>query len=166
MQPKKYIKINGVMKMNPEYKRWKEMQSGGMPATTVPNPSQALPIISTMEEHEQFNSDIVAAGGKEIPLAESTNATIEMMQEPEISCEAGMSPDTMVDELGAILNKYEVPMGLMNKLMMLSEYQVLEFMIGTSIDCTECVMYCLGVAGCARGLFFVYVDLVFSHIID
>jgi hypothetical protein len=36
----------------------------------------------------------------------------------------------MVDELGALLNKYEVPMGLMNKLMMLSEYQVLEFMIG------------------------------------
>jgi hypothetical protein len=53
------------------------------------------------------------------------------MQEDEISQGAGMSPDTMVDELGAILNKYEVPLGLMNKLMMLSEYQVLEFMIGT-----------------------------------
>jgi len=38
----------------------------------------------------------------------------------------------MVDELGAILNKYEVPIGLMNKLMMLSEYQVLEFMIDDS----------------------------------
>jgi len=65
-------------------------------------------------------------------LAESTNATIEMMQEPEISIEAGMSPETMVDELGAILNKYEAPMGLMNKLMMLSEFQVLEFMIDDS----------------------------------
>lgn len=43
----------------------------------------------------------------------------------------------MVDELGAILNKYEVPFGLMNKLMMLSEYQVLEFMIGTSIYLIE-----------------------------
>lgn len=42
-------------------------------------------------------------------------ATIEMMQEPEISLEAGMQPDEMVDELGAILGKYEVPMGLMNK---------------------------------------------------
>lgn len=38
-----------------------------------------------------------------------------MMQEPEISLEAGMQPDEMVDELGAILGKYEVPMGLMNK---------------------------------------------------
>lgn len=54
------------------------------------------------------------------------------MQEPEISVEAGMSPDTMVDELGAVLNKYEVPMGLMNKLMMLSEFEYLEFMIDDS----------------------------------
>ena len=38
-----------------------------------------------------------------------------MMQEPDISLEAGMQPDEMVDELGAILGKYEVPMGLMNK---------------------------------------------------
>ena len=55
-----------------------------------------------------------------------------MIQEPEISVEAGMSPDTMVDELGAVLDKYEAPMGLMNKLMMLSEFQVLEFMIDDS----------------------------------
>ena len=44
-------------------------------------------------------------------------ATIEMMQEPEICLQAGMQPDEMVDELGAVLAKYEVPMGLMNKRM-------------------------------------------------
>jgi len=38
----------------------------------------------------------------------------------------------MVDELGAVLNKYEVPMGLMNKLMMLSEFDYLEFMVDDS----------------------------------
>jgi len=130
--PKKYIKINGIMKLNPEYKKWKEQQSGGAPATTVARPSVALPIVSSMEDHEKMNDAMVAQGEKEIPLAESTSATIEMMQEPEISVEAGMSPDTMVDELGALLNKYEVPMGLMNKLMMLSEYEVLEFMIDDS----------------------------------
>ena len=82
-----------------------------------------------MDDHEKLNDAAMAAGGAEIPLSESTNATIEMMQEPEISAEAGMTPDTMVDELGAILNKYEVPMGLMNKLMMLSEYEYLEVSI-------------------------------------
>lgn len=59
-------------------------------------------------------------------------ATIEMMQEPEISLEAGMQPDEMVDELGGVLEKYEVPMGLMNKLMMLSEFASLEFIVDDS----------------------------------
>ncbi|KAL3915180.1 MAG: hypothetical protein SGILL_005766, partial [Bacillariaceae sp.] len=81
-----------------------------------------------MEDHMQMNEDL----GTDVPLAEATNATIEMMQEPEICLEAGMQPDEMVDELGAILGKYEVPMGLMNKLMMLSEFQSLEFIVDDS----------------------------------
>ncbi|CAB9502697.1 expressed unknown protein [Seminavis robusta] len=129
-QPKKYVKVNGVMKLNPDYKRWKEGQ--GVAATTVPHADQALPVVTNMEDHDALNQASIAAGGPEIPLSESTNATIEMMQEPEISGEAGMSPETMVDELGAVLNKYEVPMGLMNKLMMLSEFEYLEFMIDDS----------------------------------
>ena len=107
------------MKMNPAYVAWKN--SGGNTGATagiVPvaaalpamNPN-ALPVVSSMEDHMKLNADI----GADIPLAASTDATIEMMQEPEISLEAGMAPDEMVDELGAILGKYEVPMGLMNK---------------------------------------------------
>lgn len=69
---------------------------------------------------------------QEIPLAESTNATIEMLQEPEIAAEAGMEADTMIDELGDLLEKYEIPIGLTNKLMLLSEYQSLEFIIDDS----------------------------------
>jgi hypothetical protein len=109
--PKKYIKVGGVMKLNPEYKRWQESQTGVGTATSVRNSDQALPVVTSMEDHMRLNEDL----GTEIPLAESTNATIEMMQEPEISLEAGMQPDEMVDQLGSVLAKYEVPMGLMNK---------------------------------------------------
>ena len=77
----------------------------------MPNANVALPIVANMDDHMKLNEDL----GQDIPLAESTDATIEMMQEPEICLEAGMQADTMVDELGAILGKYEVPMGLMNK---------------------------------------------------
>jgi len=114
--------------MNPEYKRWKDAQSGGPVTPSAPVNSQALPVVSNMEDAMQMNEDY----GQDVPLAESTNATIEMMQEPEISLAAGMQPDEMVDELGAILGKYEVPLGLMNKLMMLSEFQSLEFIIDDS----------------------------------
>ncbi|CAJ1964369.1 unnamed protein product [Cylindrotheca closterium] len=131
-KPKKYVKVNGIMKLNPEWKKWKEQQGDGGPATTVQRPSVALPIVSSMEDHEKLNEASLASGGQEIPFSESTSATIEMMQEPEICVDAGMDPDTVVDELGALLNKYEVPIGLMNKLMMLSEFEVLEFMIDDS----------------------------------
>lgn len=123
------------MKMNPEYKAWKAAQAGGVSpsAPLAPGqPDKALPIVTNMDDYMELNETQVASGGQEVPLSESTNATIEIMQEPEIAMEAGMSPDTMVDELGGVLNKYEVPMGLMNKLMMLSEYQSLEFMIDDS----------------------------------
>jgi len=123
--PKKYVTINGVMKLNPEYKKWKDAQSVGPPSDPQ---NMQLPVVSSMEDHMQLNDDL----GKEIPLSESTNATILMMQEPDISFEAGMQPDDMVDELGRVLSKYEVPIGLMNKLMMLSELQSLEFIIDDS----------------------------------
>jgi hypothetical protein len=133
--PKKYMKVNGIMKLNPEYKRWKENENKAaagpgavaQPATTVMNSSQALPIVSSMEDYEKMNDDL-----GEIPLAESTVATIEMLQEPEIAAEAGLNADDMIDEIGKLLAKYEVPIGLTNKLMVLSEYQSLEFIIDDS----------------------------------
>jgi len=129
--PKKYAKIDGVMKMNPAYKTWKNSQGGVPVAAAVaafPVNANALPIVSNMDDHMKLNEDL----GISVPLAESTDATIEMMQEPEISLAAGMQPDEMVDELGKILSKYEVPMGLMNKLMILTEYASLEFIIDDS----------------------------------
>ena len=75
--PKKYVKINGVMKLNPVYKKWKESQ-GGPPATTLANADVALPVVTNMEDHEKLNEASTAAGGPEVRLAESTNATIEM----------------------------------------------------------------------------------------
>jgi len=132
-KPKKYTKINGIMKMNPEYKKWKEAQvgagvAGATPATTILNSAQALPVVSSMEDHMKLNEDLKL----DIPLAESTNATIEMLQEPEIAAEAGMESDDMVDQLGELLEKYEIPIGLTNKLMMISEYQSLEFIVDDS----------------------------------
>ena len=99
------------MKLNPEYKTWKAQQQGGAPATTVYSPSgsqnnDALPIVTNMDDHEALNEVAQQNGGGEIPLSEATNATIEMMQEPEISMEAGMGPDEMVDELGMSQSVY------------------------------------------------------------
>ena len=134
-QPKKYINVNGVMKKNPEYTKWQQQQQQQQaPQQQAQNHQQQqqqqheLGFVSNMDDHAQLMQDIQ----RDVPLAESTNATIEMMQEPDISLEAGMQPNEMVDALGQVLAKYEVPFGLMNKLMILSEYQSLEFIVDDS----------------------------------
>lgn len=75
--PKKYVKIDGVMKLNPVYKKWKDSQ-GGPQVAPMKNAATALPVVTNMEDHEKLNEASVAAGGAEVPLSESTNATIEM----------------------------------------------------------------------------------------
>jgi len=132
-KPKKFKVINGVMKRNPEYDRYMQSQGNTRPEdASVFNNQLALPVVANMEEHEAFNEAYAATTGIERPLAESTNATIEMMQEPEISMQVGLDGDQLIDQLGEVFAKNEIPMGLMNKLYMLSEYDKLEFIIDDS----------------------------------
>lgn len=100
-----------------------------VPATTCLNSAEALPVVSTMEDHASLTD---ASGGEDVPLAESTEATIEMFQEPEIAGSCGLQPSDMMSQLGSLLAKYEIPIGLTNKLMLLSEYQSLEFIVDDS----------------------------------
>jgi hypothetical protein len=112
--PVKYIKVAGVMKLNPEYKTWQQQQTGTtnkVHSDSMPNSKQALPVVSSMEDHAHLNADL----GTNMPLAESTDATIVKMQTPQFSKDTGMNPDTIVNELGSMLSKYEVPLGLINK---------------------------------------------------
>ena len=149
-QPKKYINVNGVMKKNPEFTKWQQQQQQQQSSSSAQSgkpqnqqhraqiqqqqqqhlrqQQQELGFVSNMDDHARLMQDLQ----QDVPLAESTNATIEMMQEPDISLEAGMQPNEMVDALGQVLGKYEVPFGLINKLMMLSEYQSLEFIVDDS----------------------------------
>lgn len=42
--PQKFVKVNGITKLNPEYKKWKDAQGGGTPAsTTGPAAAPAAP---------------------------------------------------------------------------------------------------------------------------
>ncbi len=123
---KKYIMIDGVMQLNP---RWQKEGEGATPSSAPPT---ALPVISNMEDHAAFNEASKAAGRGPAPLAKSTNATIQMLQDPGIAAKVGVSGDAIVDGLGAVFAKWEAPMGLMNKLLGLGEYHEMEFMIDDS----------------------------------
>jgi hypothetical protein len=161
--PPKFVQINGVMKMNPEYKRWKDSQStpssmtlpvNNQTKTTVPNSAMALPVVTTMADFEALNQAVAVSGGQysggggrnnttmegeiivapsaPIVWAESTTATMEILRDPEIAHSAGMTAETMFTRLSMLLEKYEVPIGLVNKLLVLSEFQYLEFLMDDS----------------------------------
>lgn len=130
-KPKKFVTINGVMQKNPQYEKYMQSQGKTQDSGLSHQPA-ALAIVSNMEEHAAFSEASQQSGQGPRPLAPSMNATIDMMQEPEIAGAIGLDSDEMVDGLGAIFAKYEVPMGLMNKLMMLSDFNSLQFIVDNS----------------------------------
>ena len=86
-----------------------------------------------MEDYEAYN----AITRVEHELSDSTASTFEMIQDPEIASQIGLSSDETIDQLGRIFAKYEIPIGLMNKLMELREYDMLEFIIDDSGSMTH-----------------------------
>ena len=81
-----------------------------------------------MEDYEAYN----AISKVEHELSESTASSFEMIQDPEISSQIGLSSGETIDQLGRIFAKYEIPIGLLNKLMELQNYDTLEFIIDDS----------------------------------
>ncbi|MBA3661135.1 MAG: hypothetical protein H0W64_05385 [Gammaproteobacteria bacterium] len=114
---RKYIFENGLMKLNPHF--------GGAQnnvPSTVAVPSQALAIVSSTQ-------DILASG---IQMSEATKNSMEIMQDPSyVNQLRATDGGTILDGLSAIFNRYEVPIGMTNKLLMLTEYN-LNFIIDNS----------------------------------
>ncbi|GAX18518.1 hypothetical protein FisN_10Hh283 [Fistulifera solaris] len=113
--PKKYVNINGVMKLNPEYQKWKA-------STTLS--AEALPIVSTVHDCQEMQS--VA------PSSQINSETQETLDSIPQRLDGILSPDTALTQLTNLLAKYEVPLGLLRKLMILSEFDVLEFLVDDS----------------------------------
>ena len=44
VKPKKYIRSDGTMKLNPEYTKWQQMQGNTAEVTTLSTPTIAAPI--------------------------------------------------------------------------------------------------------------------------
>lgn len=128
--PKKYIKIDGVTQLNPAYTAWKNGQ--GEEATSVKDANLALPVVTNMDDAMELNQVSKDAGYGAVPLAATTDMTIQILQDEDVCRQVGMSSDELVDGLGAVFAKYEAPMGLMNKLMGLTEYHEMEFLVDDS----------------------------------
>mmetsp|Transcript_27581 Transcript_27581/g.92234 ORF Transcript_27581/g.92234 Transcript_27581/m.92234 type:complete len:463 (-) Transcript_27581:528-1916(-) len=127
-QEKKYIMVNGVMKLNPKWTK------PGAPPNSKPskgNADDALAFPTNMDDYAAMNSLKEGTAGTSVQMAESTVATLDIMQDAEFR-KAIAADEEIVDELGRIFSRHEIPLGLMNKLLMLSEFSSLDFLIDDS----------------------------------
>lgn len=133
-EPTKYVRVNGVARLNPAYTEYMRTgnKSGANPTTTALNPEKALLVVSNKDQLQEINQALKTNWFENITLADSTIATEEILKQPETCRSVGIQGDAIVDELGKIFAKLEAPIGLMNKLMVLSEYDELQFLVDDS----------------------------------
>lgn len=136
MAPKKYIFANGVMQLNPEYTSWKASNSGLPQPKRQESGKRPLAIVSSMEDVADASEEQHIATGTSLQLAESTVASLEIMQDNDFASEfasAGEEVDgsEILDGLTEYFAKLDVPVGLINKLMALQMYH-LRFIVDDS----------------------------------
>ncbi len=112
-----------------------QVKSSAPPTTTVANPQQALTVVSSMEEVVQACTDC----GDQFKLVPTTQQSIEVVQSDAYIQKFGQTPPggpvidgaDVLDGLTALFSQYEIPIGMLNKLRALSQYN-LNFIIDDS----------------------------------
>jgi hypothetical protein len=125
-EPPKFVKdASGVRKINPAWRQWDAQRSAAACVPSLPlapNAATALPTVSTL--------DGVAKLGAQ-PAATAT-ATQEILGDTDIARQIGLPPAQAIALLQAVMSKYEIPLGLANKLLGLSDYQFAECLVDDS----------------------------------
>jgi hypothetical protein len=117
----KYIFVNGVMKLDPSYQGKQD-----------PN---ALTVVSSTKDIQEASQAQERATGKPMQVSESAIASMEIMQDSDyikkFNTKVTLDGGELLDGISNVFAKYEVPIGLINKLLALTEYN-LNFIIDDS----------------------------------
>mmetsp|Transcript_14328 Transcript_14328/g.21458 ORF Transcript_14328/g.21458 Transcript_14328/m.21458 type:complete len:474 (+) Transcript_14328:123-1544(+) len=133
-KPKKYIFVNGVMKLNPEYSA-PSSAPASTPGKKKTDDSGTLAVVSSMADVAEATEAQETATGTPMQLSASTAETMQYMQGDEYLTQfhSGIELDggEVLDGLTEYFVMYEVPIGMINKLRALSHYK-LNFIIDDS----------------------------------
>ena len=104
-------------------------------SSTVAEPKKALAIVSTPEDVQNASNLQQQKTGAPMQLSEATTASMEIIQDEDFLKKFGTATPVnggdVLDGLTSYFAKYEVPIGMINKLLVLSEYK-LNFLVGDS----------------------------------
>lgn len=111
----KYKFVNGIMRLNPEFSSQTKTQS------TVAKPNEALAIVSSTDDVMNVGENYP---NRPVQLSESTTASMEIMQDPGFMQSVGHSSGNLLDDVTRVFAKYEIPIGLINKLFGLTDSEL------------------------------------------
>lgn len=123
----KLIFINGVATLNPDH----PSQKGK--AKAKGNTDQ-LAVVSSMQDIMDTTEAQREATGEPMKMAASTQASMEIIQDEDYLSRFRGEVDgyDLLEDIGRIFDKYEVPIGLINKLQTITEYGLLNFIVDDS----------------------------------
>jgi hypothetical protein len=125
--PPKFVNVNGAPKLNQEYVNW---APGNKTSLTSQQTPHALPVITSLSDYKVYNQ---AAGGPgmERPISSNLQQTLFTMQQPQFSQGMGVHGD-VVQLATPIFTKYEIPLGLLSKLIEMENFQHIHVLMDDS----------------------------------
>ena len=122
MSEPKYIKVNGVLKINPKYQDASTSAPSTLPAGAL------LPVTSLADVARQNES------GSQIVLSDSTMSSVEIIQDQDVTrrFRSGTTDPGILDGLSRIFQQYEIAIGLINKLLELMFCHVVMYLDDSS----------------------------------
>ena len=129
--PPKFITESGVRRINPAWKAW-DQQKNQQPKV-VPqmlNVDTALPVVTSIQQHQ---THLPGTG-----MAFSVETSVEMLQDTDVAASIGRTPQNALIGMSPIFEKYQIPVGLVNKLMGVSDFQFMEWIVddSSSMNCS------------------------------
>jgi hypothetical protein len=126
--PKKYVFVNGVMKLNPAFAATQTHSSPQTPQKIAPLAVVSCPADLMVANEIQIENGITS----EISMPISSINAIGMMQDQGYLANYVIAPErNLFEELCEYFVMYEVPIGLISKLFALQSYR-LNFMVDDS----------------------------------
>lgn len=140
----KYITVNGVLRKNPDYQDPNQPQASVKKTSSLPvahptayaDPNVALAVVCSPED--MITASEVQMDNNYLPIAQSlsTEVAIDMIQNDSeflnkyVTAEA-VEGSAILDQIGREFAKYETPIGMINRLLMLQDRD-LNFIIDDS----------------------------------
>jgi len=121
--PTKFVTnpATGVRMISPEYKEWMKRQDG----TSATSDVETLAVVSNLNE--------ILSLGSGTQQSSSLATSIEKMHsDPRFAAQVGIPSPSILEQLGTVFAKWETPVGLLSKLLMLTEFDKIEIWVDSS----------------------------------